>query len=803
MTNQEYKYLLCTYLIVSDEEIHSKELEFLSNFSYTPGNECKQEAFKIMSDDKDKISLRVITDSLRLENYDSRLETIELLIHLATYDGFFHNKERKFILDTSNALELHLGEVHQLIVKFESNIQIHYQEKKQSLYSNVKEKFFKKLHDITDNDFFEESLLEGNTFVTKVKEIALKASNDLDLASEKMLSFNQTLEHNFREIEKFSNKITTVESQHQKDSILDFINKLNKDTKSDILTSIRKNTEVLEKKKYTVDYFSIAFLGRTKAGKSTFHKVITGEQTDDVGVGKLRTTRYNRIFNWENIRIIDTPGIGAPGGKGDTEIARSIIDEADLVCYVVTNDAIQETEFNFLTELKDKNKPIFIILNFKENLEHPKRLERFLKNPKAWLENKDDKSLNGHIQRINEMISKFNYDPTLIEVIPIHLLAAKLAKEDQHIKVNKDLLQGSNINHYNKLIKQTIFRNGHLKKTQNIIDGCNYQTSLAYRKTKNNISELENLLKETKLEKKELITYFDQESKKTKQAIILTINSIHNQIRTDLKQFAKDEYENKDIGKAWQKLMNDKGYYDSLNLKIEGIMADFQKKILDKLKESLQDLSITITKLDIQHIDVDTTDYKFAANITFGVVGATLSTLAIANIWNPGGWILGAVAIGAFLVNFIFDSKDTRIKKAIDKVVNTIEPKINENEEKVVKNFEKAFIEPTQSLKNKLTITFDEMIEGLENILIVLKSINKQAKEHSDYFNKVLFFRSLEHMGKIKLNNLLTEEIVNKSLSSTTITRKKENLLVTTTYKLQVEELKQLNKALQLNITLN
>ncbi|HAD79388.1 MAG TPA: GTPase, partial [Flavobacteriaceae bacterium] len=353
-----------------------------------------------------------------------------------------------------------------------------------------------------------------------MKEIAARASNDLDLASEKMLDFNQKLNENFSEIDENSKKITKVDSKHQKDSLLNFIEKLNKDTKDDILKSIQINTEVLEKKKYTIDYFSIAFLGRTKAGKSTFHKVITGEETDDVGVGKLRTTRYNRVFNWENIRVIDTPGIGAPGGKEDTDIARSIIDEADLVCYLVTNDAIQETEFNFLTELKDKNKPIFIILNYKENIEHPKRLERFLKNPKAWLENKDDKSLNGHIQRINEMISKYNYDPALIEVIPIHLLAARLSKDPQNHKSSKALLEGSNINHYNKIIKQTIFRNGHLKKTQNIIDGCNYQTSLTYHKTKHNIDELKKLLKEIKEEKKGLISYFEQEQKKTKQAII-------------------------------------------------------------------------------------------------------------------------------------------------------------------------------------------------------------------------------------------------------------------------------------------
>lgn len=818
MTNKECQYLICVYLLVIDAEIHSQEIDYLTSNFPELGEYTKNQAEKIMSDADNKIELSKLIDNLKSESEKEIINLFKILIQLAINDGFFHNKEKEFVRNLAIELNIQVNNIEELITKYENEYQVNYIEKKQSLYKSLKEKIFQKLHNITDSELFEDSLLEGNSFVEKVKEIAARASNDLDLASEKMIKFNKILEGNFKNIEKYSKQILDLDSEHKKESLSSFIEKLNNDTKKDILTSIKKNTEVLEKKKYTVDYFSIAFLGRTKAGKSTFHKVITGEETDDVGVGKLRTTRYNRVFNWENIRVIDTPGIGAPGGKDDTEVARSIIDEADLVCYVVTNDAIQETEFNFLTELKDKNKPIFIILNYKENIEHPKRLERFLKNPKAWLENKDDKSLDGHIQRINEMISKFNYDPTLIEVVPIHLLAAKLAKKEQDSKVNKTLIDGSNINHYNKLIKQTIFRNGHLKKTQNIIDGCNYQTSFTYHKTKHDIEELNKLLNSIKGEKQGLIKYFDLEQKKTNQSISTFIINTHNQIKTDLKGFASDEYENKDIGKAWEKFMTDKGYYETLNLKIEDVISDFQKKITDKLKESLQDLTINISKLEIQHINVNTVDYKFMANITLSLIGAGLATIAILpakvlasyailNAWNPTGWAAAGIAVAlagaGYLINYGFDSKDKKIKKAIDKIITTIEPKINENEKEILKNYEVGFTDSSQQIKEKLTSAFDEMIDGLESILIVLNSINQHAKEYSDYFNKVLFFRSLEHMGKIKLNNLLTEQEIQKGLYNTTITRQQENLFVTTTYKLKNEELKQLNKALQLNITLN
>ena len=54
-----------------------------------------------------------------------------------------------------------------------------------------------------------------------------------------------------------------------------------------------------------------------------------------------RTTRYNRIYEWKNIRIIDTPGIEAPGGESDEAIAESVMDESDVICCVATDDSIR------------------------------------------------------------------------------------------------------------------------------------------------------------------------------------------------------------------------------------------------------------------------------------------------------------------------------------------------------------------------------------------------------------------------------------------------------------------------------
>ncbi len=97
-----------------------------------------------------------------------------------------------------------------------------------------------------------------------------------------------------------------------------------------------------------MEYFTVSFLGRTKVGKTTLHTVLTGEGEENIGGGKQRTTRYNRVYQWNNLRLIDTPGIGAAeaDGRTDEEIAKSVIGESDIICIVVSDDSVQEYVFD-------------------------------------------------------------------------------------------------------------------------------------------------------------------------------------------------------------------------------------------------------------------------------------------------------------------------------------------------------------------------------------------------------------------------------------------------------------------------
>ena len=230
----------------------------------------------------------------------------------------------------------------------------------------------------------QETLLAGEEYSQAVENCSQIAQEDYQYAE---LAFNKTertlktLRINLEEV------ISKIENKNSKATTAKEVAKQLEDSKkfidSQIIKELAKIRESHQAKQRALNQFSIAFMGRTKAGKSTLHSIITQDGWESIGVGKQRTTRFNRIYEWKNIRIIDTPGIGAAdaGGRKDEEIAESIIDEADVICYVVTNDSIQETEFRFLKLLKEKAKPLIILLNIKYNLRNSRRLEHFLKNP--------------------------------------------------------------------------------------------------------------------------------------------------------------------------------------------------------------------------------------------------------------------------------------------------------------------------------------------------------------------------------------------------------------------------------------
>lgn len=527
--------------------------------------------------------------------------------------------------------------------------------------------------------------------------------------------------------------------------------------------SLTSNREVLDKKRRNIRYFTIAFMGRTKAGKSTLHKVITQQENDDIGVGKLRTTRYNRSWYWNKLRIVDTPGIGAPGGEADTEIAKSIIDEADVVCYVVTSDSIQETEFDFFSTIKERNKPLYIILNVKSNLNQAIRLKRFIANPNDWRIGDGPQSIKGHIERIHDKLDgKYNMDA--VRIIPIHLLAAQIALSgEQDSKTSKILFEASNISEFTNSVKKEVQLSGSLKKSLSVIDGTSYQINTIWHKIYTDLKSLKEGNEVLKKKQAKNHMFFKKELAQVEQYLMDIFKNTKKEFKNRASTFASEHYDDEEAGKAWSNDAVVKSINKRLEQQIQERFNDLNEKIKSELEEMIMDMRISLATNNIgSNVSGESvTNTRLAANVFVSVISATLF------VWNPLGWSVAVLAvvgiIGSFLSS-LFTSKSEKIRKATDKLrkqlYDSIDSGIDKNLKQVIENTRKSINDTYKSIDSVLkayTKNADDIITDMDRLV-------KQVQEKENAINSLVSLRILDFVGKNPVKEISINEMGNQVL---------------------------------------
>ncbi|MCL4755146.1 MAG: 50S ribosome-binding GTPase [Myxococcales bacterium] len=93
---------------------------------------------------------------------------------------------------------------------------------------------------------------------------------------------------------------------------------------------------------------TIAFVGQYNAGKGTILRVLTGRE--DIVIDSDVCTDAVTAYDWNGVRLLDTPGIHA-GHPDHDEKTYAIIDRADLLVFLVTNELFDDTIGRHFREL--------------------------------------------------------------------------------------------------------------------------------------------------------------------------------------------------------------------------------------------------------------------------------------------------------------------------------------------------------------------------------------------------------------------------------------------------------------------
>lgn len=822
MNLQDIIFLIGSHLSVSDGEINEKEHKLLHRLCH-PSDEAIKMQSLIFSDAEDKIPIKELVQLYAQESKGDNTPLLDILFQAENADGYSDPKEEAMINEVAKLLNVPETTLQNYRSKYENIENGALADIKLSWADTLKAAFRALVAEVKidkeDEDNYSE-LLSGSTFAKKVKDIARTSQQDLDIAENIMVHYNSSIRAESVKIEKTISELRQIQRKDKEiESLVDEIVKTNGWIREDVRQAMEENLEVLEKKKRTINYFTIAFMGRTKAGKSTFHKVVTHEENDDIGVGKLRTTRFNRSFYWENIRIVDTPGIGAPGGKTDTETASSIIDEADLICYIVTDDSIQTTEFDFLRPLKERSKPLFIILNIKGDLDHPKRLEKFLRDPLKWRNDNGKDDIRGHFDRINNILGD-KYDMSMVEIIPLQLYAAILMNQSDRFsdEDKNQLLVGSNIQEYVRKVKKSIYKTGSLKKTQNIYDGCAYQINQVKSGliAKRDAISLHIELVDKSLEA--ILSFVDKEKVKVESKINTAISTAFQRLRNNAARFSEQYYdEKKDLSSKWNDYPDNKRAYSHLTDTLEKISSDFHEAVQDRINECLDDISYqhdnyfkTNSGGEIKGQNI--VDYKFGATILGTLItgGAPFYAAPVLALFisNPAGWMIVAftavVGLITWGISSLFKSKAQKIQEAKEKLKDQLLEMIDENEDQMKSDFNTEFNSKIEGLRSSLDGSFrfvstqSKIIVNNLDKLIELSEDNEQNMESMFAYRILRYLRVIDPVenGKDIVKSVRKEISVNRSYSDSTMTIEKPSAIEQDMLDLasQVTQIKIINK---------
>lgn len=767
MDTIDYKkiaYLLGCYMVIVDKEINQMEVDVLDNYlPLSKEDELYHQRMQIFSDDEERMKLKDILDKLVMANYSvaEKTEIVTLLARIAYGDDYMASSELELLIKVGKLLKLDIDQIIEE-TQSESNKRI-----TSSQLSSLK-RFVGKMENTiyqsfanSDKKSVVDMMLGGLGYSASIAQITEDAEKDLARVTRIIDDLNGMLNEEY-------NHLATIKPSSKKVSkevlkIEEIIQGIRGNFNEIIDNSLSSNREVLDKKRRNIRYFTIAFMGRTKAGKSTLHKVITQQENDDIGVGKLRTTRYNRSWYWNKLRIVDTPGIGAPGGEADTEIAKSIIDEADVVCYVVTSDSIQETEFDFFSTIKERNKPLYIILNVKSNLNQAIRLKRFIANPDDWRLGDGPQSIKGHIERIHDKLDgKYNMDA--VRIIPIHLLAAQIALSgEQDSKTSKILFDASNISEFTNSVKKEVQLSGSLKKSLSVIDGTSYQINTIWHKIYADLKSLKEGNEVLKKKQAKNHTFFKKELAQVEQYLKTIFQGTRDDLHNRASAFASEHYDDEDAGKAWGKDMVVKSINKRLEQQIQERFNDLNEKIKSELEEMIMDMRISLATDNIgSNVSGESvTNTRLAAKVFVSVISTALF------VWNPLGWSMAVLTvvgiIGSFLTG-LFTSKSEKIRKATEnlrkQLCDSIDSGIDKNLKQVLENTRKSMNDTYKSIDSVLkayTKNADDIITDMDRLV-------KQVQEKENAINSLVSLRILDFVGKNPVKEISINEMSNQVL---------------------------------------
>ena len=451
---------------------------------------------------------------------------------------------------------------------------------------------------------------------------------------------------------------------------------------NDLKISFNENLDLLAE---NMGSFSITLFGRTMAGKSTLMEVLTEGDGMSIGKGAQRTTRDIRRYEWNGLSVTDVPGIGAFEGEEDTRLAFDAAKTADLILFLLTDDAPQAIEADCFRQVVELGKPVIVIMNVKVSVEGGKSLKLAERDMRRAF---DEERLSSVRRQFLKFAEPMGQDWSKVKFVFVHLKAAYIAQNTEDADERTFWQSMSRIDDLKELLIEQVSTRGKFIRIKTFVDVIANPMIAAIDElefdSRLNCSQGEII----KNKRKVLDTWkksFIRESKRRIEAFMMKLKT---DLRFDIAGFAEDHYNDRHADLAWGEVIRGK----NIEEKCRVLLDSFELTVDDMIKETVRELHS-----ELKYVSVDAIERNFltpalvdsrkivswtalAAGTGLSVTAAVLAfvgTESAMAAMGPIGWIAAGVGLAGGISLLFLENRNDKELRARGKLEKELNASVN------------------------------------------------------------------------------------------------------------------------------
>ena len=491
---------------------------------------------------------------------------------------------------------------------------------------------------------------------------------------------------------------------------------------------------------------NITLFGRTMAGKSTLMEILTHGNGDSIGKGAQRTTLDVREYKYRGMTVTDVPGIAAFGGEDDTRTAFEAAKKADMVLFLITDDAPQPSEAECLKNILSLGKPVICLINVRANIDKRTSMKLFERDLRKKT---TDERLNALKTQFLEFGKHFGQSWDTLKFEFVHLKSAFLSQKEEWSEYSEKLYELSRFEKVEAMIAQEVIKNGCYYRLKSYIDAVVVPlTEIADTLVEQGVQNIEQ--KNTISDKnKKLTKWLDTFKTKGNNTIKLKLDLLKAEIKRSVPSFSETHYNDKKAGEEWNKEINKfhieercGEILDSLAKECEEKLNDIYREITAELK--FADRAFSESKISMPSIVDGKRIWGWGVTlISGGLVIAALFGVPIV------GWVaLGVNVFSLLFKSKLFKSKEKKIAEARKKLESQINSSLDKQFEEINKKLKKIFsdelikkqVEPTFLLLNNITASLSSLAD-------VQKQFSNSLYDKQEEINKTMMAEAIHYIG--------------------------------------------------------